>query len=99
MYQRYQSYGKGARPSLDEVLDMAVSSMTGMSRVYVVVDALDELGNAGLDRQTFTTCFRQIHDRFHFSLMITSRYIPSLTQEFHQPICIDIRASPGDIRR
>ena len=31
--------------------------------------------------------------------MTTSRYIPSLDLDFHQPLCMDIRASVEDVRR
>lgn len=95
----YQRHGRGTRPSLEEVLDMATSSVAGVSRVYIVVDALDELGNAGLVRRTLISCLRQMQDHRRFNLMTTSRYIPSLAQKFHQPICMDIKASPDDIRR
>lgn len=69
------------------------------SRLYVIVDALDELENADQNRQTFIAHLRSLQDFYHFSLMTTSRYIPSLADDFHQPLYMDIRASVEDVRR
>lgn len=97
MYQHHRN--KGTRPSFEEVLEMTASSMTPLSGFYLIVDALDELGNVGHVRQTLIGRLGTLHDLHHFNLLTTSRYIPSLTLEFHQPLCLDIRASPEDIRR
>lgn len=90
---------KGTRPSFEEVLQMTRSSMACSSRLYVILDALDELGNAGQVRQTLIGHLRPLQDLYHFSLMTTSRYIPSLALDFHEPLCMDIRASAEDVRR
>ena len=90
---------KGTRPNFEEVLEMTTSSMALLSRVYLIVDALDELGNAGQVRQTLIGRLRLLQDLHHFNLMTTSRYIPSLALDFHQPLCMDIRASTEDVRR
>ena len=87
------------QPSLEEVLEMTEFSTACLPRIYLIVDALDELGDAGQVRQTFIGRLRPLQDRLHINLMITSRYIPSLALEFHQPFCIDVRASSEDIRR
>lgn len=96
MYQRH--HGKGTKLSPEEVVDMIGSLMARLSRVYIIVDALDEVGNAGQVRQTLIRRLRPLQDLHHFNLMTTSRYIPSLALDFHQPLCMDIRASPEDIR-
>lgn len=96
-YQLHRA--KDTRPRFEEMLEMMGSSLTQSSRVYVIVDALDELGNAGQVRQTLIGHLRPLQDLHHFSLMTTSRYIPSLALDFHQPLCMDIRASVEDVRR
>ncbi|KAF6219464.1 hypothetical protein HO133_003931 [Letharia lupina] len=97
MYQHHQKME--TRPTFEEVLEMTGSSMARLSRVYVILDALDELGNAGQVRQTLIGRLRPLQDLHHFNLMTTSRYIPSLALNFHHPLCMDVRASPEDIRR
>lgn len=97
LYEHHQK--QQIRPSFADVLDMMKSSLAALPRTYLIVDALDELGNAGQVRQSFIGGLRQLQDLHHFNLMTTSRYIPSLALEFHQPLCMQIRASPEDIRK
>ena len=98
--QTYQYHcTKGTRPSLEEVLEMIASSMTPLSRVFLIVDALDELGNDGKVRQSLIRHLRQLQDLHHFNLMTTSRDIPDLALNFHQPRRVELRANPGDVRK
>ena len=97
IYNRHKS--KSTRPSFEEVLEILKHSIVRLTRVYLIVDALDELGNAGQVRQNFIGRLRLLQDLYHFNLMTTSRYIPSLAQELQNSLCIDIRASPDDIRK
>ena len=90
---------KGTQPKFDEIFEMIESSMTHWSRVYLIVDALDELGNDGQVRQTLIGALRRLQGLHRFNLMITSRYIPLLPSDFYEPLCMDIQASPDDIRR
>ena len=90
---------RGTRPNFEEMLKMTGLSISLFSRVYLIVDALDELGSGGQVRQNFIGQLRLLQDLYHFNLMITSRYIPSLALDFHQPLCMEVRASPEDIKR
>ena len=90
---------KLTRPSFEEVFEMLNHSLARLTRVYLIVDALDELGNAGQVRQSFVKRLRLSQDLYHFNLMITSRYIPSLAQDFQNSLRMDIRASPDDIKK
>ena len=87
------------RLGFDEVLELLKYSMARLTRVYLIVDALDELGNVGQVRQNFIGRLRFLQDLYHFNLMTTSRYIPSLAQDLQNSLCIEIRASPNDIRK
>lgn len=97
IYQLHRE--KKTRPRFEEMLQMIGSSKGHSSRLYIIVDALDELGNAGQVRQTLIGHLRLLQHLYHFNLMTTSRYIPSLDLDFHQPLCMDIRASVEDVRR
>lgn len=87
------------RPKLEQVLEMTASLMAPLSRIFVIVDALDELENSGKVRQTLIRHFRQLQDLHHFSLITTSREIPYLALDFHQPRCMELRANPRDVRK
>lgn len=96
----YRHHGqKGTRPSFEEMLEITGSSMARLSRLFLIVDALDELGNAGQVRQALIGRLRPLQDSYQFNLMATSRYISSLALDFNQPLLMDVRASPEDIRR
>ena len=96
IYNSHKS--KSTRPSFEEVLEMLRYSIARLTRIYLIVDALDELGNVGQVRQNFIGRLRFLQDLYHFNMMTTSRYIPSLAQDLQNSLCIDIRASPDDIR-
>lgn len=98
--KKYQYHkDKGTRPSSAEVLETTASSMAPFSRIYLILDALDELGNEGHVRQTLIERLCTLKDLRHFNLLTTSRYIPSLASEIRQPLCLDVRASSEDIKR
>ncbi len=97
MYQHHHS--RGTRPNFEEMLEMLGSSMSSFSRIYLIVDALDELGNGDQVRRHLIGRLRSLQDLHPFSLMTTSRYIPSLALDFHQPVCMDVRASSEDIEK
>ena len=97
IYQHHSS--KKTRPTLEELSEMIQSAMSPLSKTYLVLDALDELGNAGQVRQDLLERLRKLQCAHPFNLMTTSRYIPSLAQDFDQPLCMEIRADPEDIRK
>ena len=90
---------KVTRPNFEEVLEMTACSMVPLSRIFLIVDALDELGHTGKVRQTLIRHLRQLQDLHDLNLMTTSREIPHLALELHQPQCMELRADPGDVRK
>ena len=97
IYQYHRE--KETRPNFGEVLEMTACSMVSLSRIFLIVDALDELGHTGNVRQTLIRHLRQLQDLHYLNLMTTSREIPYLALDFHQPQCMELRANPGDVRR
>ena len=96
-YQYHRN--KETRPDLEAILEMTVSSIAPLSRIFLIVDALDELGNTGQVRQSLIHYLRKLQDLHQFNLMTTSREIPYLALDFHQPRCMELRANPGDVRK
>ena len=97
IYERHHQ--NGIRLNIDRNLEMIALSITHWSRVYLIVDALDELGNADQVLQILIGILRRLQDVHQFNLMIISRYIPSLVSDFHQTYCVDVQASSDVIRR
>jgi Cdc6-like AAA superfamily ATPase len=99
MYQRHVS--RNTRPSIDELRDV-LRSLTGTySRVFFVVDALDECTN--LDR----TCDVLLAELFQLqalskdsmAILATSRFIPEILDQFRNATRLEIRASEEDVGR
>jgi hypothetical protein len=88
---------KQTRPTLDEVSRILQSEIRNYSRVFLVIDALDECLDD--NRQIVLSKIRAIQAAGSISLMATSRPIPKVTQGFHQSVQLEIRASDEDVRR
>jgi hypothetical protein len=81
----------------DEILGLLDSAISSLSKVFVVVDALDECrrsgGFEGISRKFF---FLQWHK---LGLLVTSRSIPAIAELFQDNPLIRIHAHDEDISR
>lgn len=89
----------GTRPKVQEMLEMLQTAMASFSRIYVIVDALDELSSQDQGRQNLLEELRSLQVAQGCNLLITSRHITNLALEFREPLCLEIRASPEDVRK
>jgi len=85
------------RPTFDEIQKALQSETTRYSRTYIVVDALDECLDVDGTRGKLLTALRSLGRSV--SLLVTSRDIASIAQEFEGSKCLEIRASEQDVRR
>ena len=90
---------KGTRPTLDEVFEMLQLEMHRYSQVFMVVDALDECSIENQVRQNLLSKLFTLQTSHNVSLMVTSRSIPEITQEFQDSLRLEIRASEEDVRK
>ncbi|KAJ6057041.1 ankyrin repeat-containing protein [Penicillium canescens] len=86
--------------SYDEIFATLRSTLKNYSTVHLVIDALDEL----LGRQDGTLSqllakIRDLQKDANLNLMITSRFIPELKEEFEHATKLEVRASNGDVRK
>ncbi|KAJ7270946.1 ankyrin repeat-containing domain protein [Mycena rebaudengoi] len=91
LYQKHQS--RHTRPSLDEVREIFCSTVTGFSKVFVVVDALDEYPEA--HRHILLDTLAAIGGSV--SLMLTSRPNISPHSFFPTVPVVEVRAQDDDI--
>lgn len=89
----------GTRPSADEIYALLQSTLSEFSQVYIVVDAVDELSDSGQVRRTLLSKLNALQEIDIVNLMVTSRFIPQIKQELHDPRRLEIRASDDDVRR
>jgi Cdc6-like AAA superfamily ATPase len=89
---------KQTRPSIDEISKSLQSVITLYSRVFIVVDALDEC-QVGDHRRRFLTELFHLETKSGANLFATSRFIPEIVQNFCKSVSLEIRASKEDIER
>ncbi|KAL7945818.1 hypothetical protein V8C42DRAFT_357458 [Trichoderma barbatum] len=98
MYNQHK--GKWTRPSLSEILAALHSVAEMYSRVFIIVDALDECQDSDGCRQTFITELFKLQEKCEANLFMTSRFIPEIVGRFKAASAsLEIRASTEDIER
>lgn len=91
---------KRTRPSLNEIL-MALHSLAAIySRIFIIVDALDECQHSDGCRQEFLTQLFSLQGKCGANLFMTSRFIPEIVDRFKTAsVSLEIRANTKDIER
>jgi Cdc6-like AAA superfamily ATPase len=98
LYERHKD--KRTRPSLDEISRALHSLVAGYSRVFIIVDALDECQGSNGDRKRFLAELFDLQARTGASLLTTSRFIPEIVKEFEErSVQLEVRASDDDLQR
>ncbi|PKS08586.1 hypothetical protein jhhlp_004972 [Lomentospora prolificans] len=90
---------KRTRPSIDEI-SRALQSISALySKVFIVVDALDECQGSGGCRSKFLSEIFNLQARHRVNFFTTSRHIPEIIETFKGSISQEIRATEQDVRR
>ena len=90
---------KQTRPSIND-LSVALQSVAAVySRVFIIVDALDECQASDGCRATFLTEIFSLQTKTRANLFTTSRSIPEITEMFKHSMSLEIRANGEDVRR
>src|ERR1700685_270908 len=87
----------GTRLTLDEALRVLVSAARRFSKVFIVLDALDECPEASGTRAGLLAALRTLKDTF--KLLVTSRDLSSVAEDFCDAQRLRISASNGDVGR
>jgi hypothetical protein len=69
------------------------------SRVFILIDALDECKVSHNCRKTFLSELFSLQAKCGANLFATSRFIPEISENFQASISLEIRASEHDVRR
>lgn len=97
LYDRHRK--KGTRPLIDELLSALQSIAAMYSRVFIIVDALDECQASDGCRARFLSEIFTLQAKTGANLFTTSRHISNIEKEFEGSIQLEIRASEEDVRR
>jgi hypothetical protein len=95
----YERHEKRSRPSLEEISKILHSVVTDYSRVFILIDALDECQTSNRVRRKFLSEIFNLQVKTGVNLFATSRFIPEITGEFEESISLEIRASSEDVQR
>lgn len=86
---------KGTRPSFNEVVNALRSVASVLSRVFIVVDALDECGIVTITR--ILDVLYDLQKSNNLSILATSRFIPEIMVMFESKSTLEIRATKPDV--
>ena len=94
-----QHKDKRTRPSIDE-LSKALQSVSAIySRVFIIIDALDECQTSGGCRSRLLSEIFSLQAKTEANFFATSRPSPYIEREFRECISLDILASGEDVCR
>lgn len=85
------------RPLLGDYLRLLRLILDDFSRVYIIIDGLDECSEANSTRSTFLAGVNAV--RRQTCTFITSRYLPSIETELHGVPRLQLEADDEDIER
>ncbi len=95
LYRRHSK--KQTRPTLGELSKLLQSEVRHISKVFIVIDALDECPESNGTRESFLAEIRKLQPTIY--LLITSRYILAIEHEFEQVERVEIRTSGEDVKK
>ncbi|KAI1135672.1 hypothetical protein F5Y05DRAFT_167876 [Hypoxylon sp. FL0543] len=94
LYNRHKQ--RRSRPSEDELLEALRSITTLYSRVFIIVDALDECETS--QREKLLSGLFDLQEEQGVNILATSRFIPEIVGRFTSCKSLEIRASEEDVR-
>ena len=90
---------KRTRASVDELCSVLCSEIRTFTRVFVLVDAMDEFNEKIGDRAPLVTQLTRVMQQHQIRLMITSRHNADIEKTFPSAVSVEIRASDEDVRK
>ncbi|EAQ83375.1 hypothetical protein CHGG_09779 [Chaetomium globosum CBS 148.51] len=87
------------RPSLHKISAIFHTVISISTRVFVVVDAIDECQESDGCRNKFLSELFDAQARYRINLLVTSRFIPDIVDRFRDAVTLEIRASSEDVER
>lgn len=96
LYDRH--YAKRTRPSLDDIAETLQTVTAMYSRVFIIVDALDECQVYNSCRATFLSILFDFQTKCGLNIFATSRSIPEVTKRFDGSTTFEIVAHDEDVR-
>lgn len=97
LYHKHKD--KRSRPSFEDISSTLQSVVALYSRVFILIDALDECRASDGSRTRFLAEVFKLQARSGANIFATSRFIPDITEVFQNSISLEISATEEDVRR
>ncbi|KXJ86362.1 hypothetical protein Micbo1qcDRAFT_152945 [Microdochium bolleyi] len=98
----YEAHQAGwTRPSIRELLQTISTVMAQLSKVYILVDALDQCQTTDSCRDQFLDELRRLQTNHAVQLFLTSREVPEIRSKvygWNSVVSVEVRASEHDVR-
>ncbi|KAI0482243.1 hypothetical protein GGR56DRAFT_177205 [Xylariaceae sp. FL0804] len=89
----------GQRITLDDLYEALSAIVSVFSKVYIVVDALDECRSENNCREMFLSTVFRLQREVKINFFATSRSLPEITEHFDDANQIEIRARAEDVHK
>ncbi|KAF3185787.1 hypothetical protein TWF788_003836 [Orbilia oligospora] len=90
----YREFGH-KRPPKDKIYEVLQTLLSKLSKVFIVLDALDECNPA--DRSELLTELFHLQTKCGVNILATSRFIPDVEERFEGSIVLEVQGNPEDI--
>ena len=90
---------KHTRPSPDEISRNLQSVVAMYSKVFIIVDALDECQEKDNSRKRLLTQIFHLQTSSEVRFFTTSRHIPNISNNFPEDTRLEVRATEQDLRK
>lgn len=95
----YDKYNKESRrPSLDELSEILRSVSSLYSKVFILIDALDECQDTDGCRKNLLSRIFHLQKETNINIFATSRFIQDIVDTFNESICFEISAKDEDVQ-
>jgi hypothetical protein len=95
LYQK--TFKKLMRPTLNEWSKLLQSEIRHFSKVFILVDAMDECSESNNIRENFLSEVQKLQPRVQ--LFVMSWHSATIKYEFEKATCLEIYTSGDDVRR
>lgn len=92
-----RQYAHGTTPTTKKAVEALGVVAAEYSRVFLVVDALDEYETLESSKDEFLTMLFSLQTKARVNLFVTSRFIPSITKQFSHTPRLEVQATQEDI--
>ena len=97
LYGKLNNGTQPSYPSFKMMFESLLLTVASFSQIFIVVDALDELQQGSQVVQTFLSKLSELKALKSVNLMLTSRFVPCVTDFIQSDMTLEVRAKKEDV--